>query len=99
VNQQRIYEAMMGEPWCKSVAELRKLTDWQIKNLLFLPALRKAAGSERTDGKKLRQRNPKKMTKKEYFIVGEKLGCTPAMMEKQWADAQAKMGKNDASNS
>ncbi len=79
----------MAEPWCKSVAEIRKLTDWQIHNLLFLPALRAAAKRERKRGglpkRKMKMRLP---NKEEYFLVGQKLGVPRDHMEREWAAAQ-----------
>lgn len=83
----------MAEPWCKSVAEIRKLTDWQVHNLIFLPALRAAAKRDQ-DQRAMEGLPPKKKrktrlpTKEEYFLVGERIGMPRDRLEQEWAKAQ-----------
>ncbi len=72
--------------------EIRRLTDWQIHNLIFLPALRAAAKRDRASGshKGRKRRKTRLPTKEEYFLVGEKMGVSRDHMEREWAEQNGK---------
>lgn len=42
--------ALAGEPWCFDGDQIARLTDWQILNIYFLPAVRRAEEFRREHG-------------------------------------------------
>lgn len=74
---------LAGEPWCKPIDEIRKLSDFQIREILF---------HERDkDGRiKPARRDQPEMSHKEIFWESFRMRCYPEwLIQKHWDKREA----------
>lgn len=79
----RVYQTLCNEPWCWTPSEVGRLTDYQVREVVFKPIRDRAR--RRNGGK---SRLP---TRQEYIDVGVKLGGDPELLGRDydaWAATQ-----------
>ena len=91
---------LSGEPWCWTQQEINRHTDYYLWEIVIRPAVRRAREMKEESGPKSGhgwEKSEKKLpNRKQYIMIGEKLGVPAEISAREWDKYKA--GKNGRNN-